>query len=164
MAEHPQQCDEAILIGLRETFLPVDRTRYQSHHIFPGSSQGDRGEFLAVPVLGILEAMTTERSKRGNSEATHDLWCRLEYEEQRGPFADRLHYEDVDKANRDEPRRRMEHGHKKRATEQDRHPSSVASASARQEDQEGKDEPSNKTLLPDEEDQDSEPSSDEEDD
>ena len=40
--------------------------------------------------------------------------------------------EDIRQAIRDEPRRRMDHGHK-RATEQDRHPNAAASASALQE-------------------------------
>ena len=76
-------------------------------------------------------------------------------------------------AIRDEPRRRMDHGHK-RATEQDRHPNAATSTSAQQEGEvEDVAEPSNKKprLNEDdaeegqiaEEDQDSEPSSDEED-
>ena len=40
--------------------------------------------------------------------------------------------EEIKQAIRDEPRRRMDHGHK-RATEQDRHPNAAASASAQQE-------------------------------
>ena len=40
--------------------------------------------------------------------------------------------EEMKQAIRDEPRRRMDHGHK-RATEQDRHPNAAASASAQQE-------------------------------
>ena len=45
---------------------------------------------------------------------------------------DMAHTEEVKQAIRDEPRRRMDHGHK-RATEQDRHPNAAASASALQE-------------------------------
>ena len=55
--------------------------------------------------------------------------------------------EEIKQAIRDEPRRRMDHGHK-RATEQDRHPNAATSASAQQEeeekDHEEKEEPSNK--------------------
>ena len=83
--------------------------------------------------------------------------------------------EEIKKAIRDEPRRRMDHGHK-RATEQDRHPNAATSASVQQEeDAEEEEEPSNKkprlheeakaeegTVA--EEDEDSEPSSDEEED
>ena len=43
--------------------------------------------------------------------------------------------EEIRQAIRDEPRRRMDHGHK-RATEQDRHPAAVTSASAQQEEDE----------------------------
>ena len=42
--------------------------------------------------------------------------------------------EEIKQAIRDEPRRRMDHGHK-RATEQDRHPNATASASAQQEEE-----------------------------
>ena len=85
--------------------------------------------------------------------------------------------EEIKQAIRDEPRRRMDHGHK-RATEQDRHPNAAAaSASAQQEEEKGddEDEQSNKRPRLDEgvvadketkvaeEDEDSEPSSDEED-
>ena len=71
--------------------------------------------------------------------------------------------EGIKQAIRDEPRRRMDHGHK-RATEQDRHPNAVASASAQQDDDEEEEgEPnSKKPPLEDgkvaEEDEDSEPS------
>ena len=78
--------------------------------------------------------------------------------------------EEMFQAIRDEPRRRMDHGHK-RATEQDRHPNAATSASAQQEDEEEDEEqPSNKKPRLDEgvvaeevaeEDQDSEPSDDE---
>jgi hypothetical protein len=87
--------------------------------------------------------------------------------------------EEIKQAISDEPRRRMDHGHK-RATEQDRHPNAAATlASAQQEVQEQQ---SNKRPRLDneggavvavaeeedtkvaEEDEDSEPSSDEEDD
>ena len=47
--------------------------------------------------------------------------------------------EEIKQAIRDEPRRRMDHGHK-RATEQDWHPTAVASASAQQEEGEGQEE------------------------
>ena len=43
--------------------------------------------------------------------------------------------EEMKRAIRDEPRRRMDHGHK-RATEQDRHPNAATAASALQEDEE----------------------------
>jgi len=77
---------------------------------------------------------------------------------------------EIEQAIRDEPRRRMDHGHK-RATEKDRHPDGAASSSAQQEDNE-EEEPSNKKpRLADteegkvaEEDEDSEPSDGEEDD
>ena len=81
-----------------------------------------------------------------------------------------LNTEEIKQAIRDEPRRRMDHGHK-RATEQDRHPNAATSASAQQEEEEVGDEQSNKRPRLDEgsaeegkvadEDQDSEPSSDE---
>ena len=84
--------------------------------------------------------------------------------------------EEVRQAIRDEPRRRMDHGHK-RATEQDRHPNAAAAASAQQEedDEEEEKEPSSKLPRLDggaeaeddkvaEEDENSEPSSDEEED
>ena len=72
--------------------------------------------------------------------------------------------EEIKKAIRDEPRRRMDHGHK-RATEQDRHPNS---ASAQQEDGEEEVEMDNKRPRLDEgavaeEDEDSEPSDGEDD-
>ena len=54
--------------------------------------------------------------------------------------------EEMKQAIRDEPRRRMDHGHK-RATEQDRHPNAAASANAQQDDeeeQEGEEVQSNK--------------------
>ena len=89
--------------------------------------------------------------------------------------------EEIKQAIRDEPRRRMDHGHK-RATEQDWHPNAVASASAQQEEGEGQEEEeeeeqSNKrprhvegaiavaeeATKVAEEDEDSEPSSDEND-
>ena len=86
--------------------------------------------------------------------------------------------EKMKQAIRDEPRRRMDHGHK-RATEQDRHPNACTSASAQEEDDEEDEkeeekEQSNKRPRLDqgaaeaeegkvaEEDEDSEPSSDEE--
>ena len=89
--------------------------------------------------------------------------------------------EEIKQAIRDEPRRRMDHGHK-RATEQDRHPNATASASAQQEEAEDEekdeDEQSNKRPRIDEggeavaeeetkvaeEDENSEPSSNEEED
>ena len=89
--------------------------------------------------------------------------------------------EEMKQAIRDEPRRRMDHGHK-RATEQDRHPNAAASASAQQQgededkEEEEVEEQCNKRPRLDEgavaeeetkvaeEDEDSEPSSDEEDD
>jgi len=90
---------------------------------------------------------------------------------------DRAINEEIKQAIRDEPRRRMDHGHK-RATEQDRHPNTATSASAQQEEEdEEEDEQSNKKPRLDEgeaeeaeeekvaeEDEDSEPSSDEDDD
>ena len=45
---------------------------------------------------------------------------------------DVAHTEEMKQAIRDEPRRRIDHGHK-RATEQDRHPNAATSASAKQE-------------------------------
>ena len=88
--------------------------------------------------------------------------------------------EEIKQAIRDEPRRCMDHGHK-RATEQDRHPNAATSASAQQEeDEEGEmEQQSNKrprldegaTVVAEEEeikvaeeDEESEPSSDEEED
>ena len=83
--------------------------------------------------------------------------------------------EAIKQAIRDEPRRRLDHGHK-RATEQDRHPNAATSASAQQEEEEGEDMQSNKRPRLGEgvaeagegkvaeEDEDSEPSSHEEDD
>ena len=80
---------------------------------------------------------------------------------------DRLNNEEIKQAIRDEPRRRLDHGHK-RATEQDRHPNAAASASAQQEENEADEAQS--TKQPEEgeaeegkadEDQDSEPSCDE---
>ena len=81
--------------------------------------------------------------------------------------------EEMKQAIRDEPRRRMDHGYK-RATEQDRHPNAAASANAQQEDEDEGDVQSNKQPRLDnveaeegkvtEEDEDSEPSSHEEDD
>ena len=81
--------------------------------------------------------------------------------------------EEIKQAIRDEPRRRMDHGHK-RATEQDRHPNVAVSASTQQEEGEEEDEQSNKrTRLEEgaeadegkiaEEDEDSEPSDEEDD-
>ena len=90
--------------------------------------------------------------------------------------------EEMKQAIRDEPRRRMDEAPGKRATEQDRHPNAATSASAQQEEEDGEereeDEQSNKRPRLDEgaavvagdetkvaeEDEDSEPSSDEADD
>ena len=89
--------------------------------------------------------------------------------------------EEIRQAIRDEPRRRMDHGHK-RATEQDRHPNAAASASAQQQEEdevegeeEGENQSNKRPRLNEgaiaveetkvaEEDEDSEPSSDGEDD
>ena len=81
--------------------------------------------------------------------------------------------EEIKQAIRDEPRRRMDHGHK-RATEQDRHPNAATSASTQQEEKEEADESSNKRPRLNEggveegkvaeEDEDSEPSDEEDDD
>ena len=81
--------------------------------------------------------------------------------------------EEIKQAIRDEPRRRMDHGHK-RATEQDRHPNSATSASAQQKEEEvEEEEQSSKKPRLDigvaeegkvaEEDEDSEPSDEEDD-
>ena len=80
---------------------------------------------------------------------------------------DIAHTEEIKQAIRDEPRRRLDEAPGKRATEQDRHPNAAASASAHQDD-EGEEEQSNKQPAEEggevaDEDQDSEPSSDEED-
>ena len=90
-----------------------------------------------------------------------------------------LNTEEIKQAIRDEPRRRMDEAPGKRATEQDRHPNAATSASAQQEgdEQAVKKEQSNKRLRLDEggvvaevetkvaeEDEDSEPSSDEDED
>ena len=87
--------------------------------------------------------------------------------------------EEMKQAIRDEPRRRMDEAPGKRATEEDRHPNAVTSASAQQEKEGVDDEHSNKKPRLDEgsetavaeertkvaeEDEDSEPSSDENDD
>ena len=94
---------------------------------------------------------------------------------------DMTHNEEIKQAIRDEPRRRMDEAPGKRATEQDRHPNSATLAPAQQEEDEGvEDEQSNKRPRLDEgaavalvaevetkvaeEDEDSEPSSDENDD
>ena len=79
--------------------------------------------------------------------------------------------EEIKQAIRDEPRRRMDHGHK-RATEQDRHPNAAASATTQQEEEAGEGVQSNKKPRLDEgaeaeegkvaeEDDDSEPSDEE---
>ena len=85
--------------------------------------------------------------------------------------------EEMKQAIRDEPRRRMDEAPGKRATEQDRHPNAATSASAQQMvEEKEEDELSNKRPRLDEgvgakvegkvaeEDEDSEPSSDEDDD
>ena len=98
-----------------------------------------------------------------------DLNARTDRGELPIDLADEEEHEEVAQAIRDEPRRRMDHGHK-RATEQDRHPNAVAPASAQQDDEVGEEEQSNKRPRLDtgegavEGDEDSEPSSDEEDD
>ena len=77
--------------------------------------------------------------------------------------------EEIRQAIRDEPRRRLDEAPGKRATEQDRHPNAATSASAQQDD-EGEEQSNNKQPAEGEaeegkvvadEDQDSEPSSDE---
>jgi len=68
--------------------------------------------------------------------------------------------EEIKQAVRDEPRRRLDHGHK-RATEQDRHPDAATSASAQEEEEQDVKQPAGEGEVADE-DQDSEPSSDEE--
>ena len=81
--------------------------------------------------------------------------------------------EEIKQAIRDEPRRRMDNAPGKRATEQDRHPNAAIPTSAQQE-EEGEEEPTEKRPRRDEgaeaenvkiaeENEDSEPSSDEED-
>ena len=79
--------------------------------------------------------------------------------------------EEIRQAIRDEPRRRLDEAPGKRATEQDRHPHAATSASAQQDD-EGEEQSNNKKQPAEgeaqeggvaDEDQDSEPSSDEED-
>ena len=81
--------------------------------------------------------------------------------------------EEIRQAIRDEPRRRMDHGHK-RATEQDRHPNAAISPSTQKEGDEEEEEPTSKKPRIEkgteategkvaEEDEGSEPSSDEED-
>ena len=93
---------------------------------------------------------------------------------------DYAYSEEIKQAIRDEPRRRIDEAPGKRATEQDRHPNTATSASAQQEDDEGEGVQSNKRPRLDEgaeaavvaveetkvaeEDEDSEPSSDEDDD
>ena len=78
--------------------------------------------------------------------------------------------EEIKQAIRDEPRRRLDEAPGKRATEQDRHPNAATSASAQQDD-EGEEQSNNKKQPAEgeaqegkvaDEDQDSEPSSDEE--
>ena len=83
--------------------------------------------------------------------------------------------EEIKQAIRDEPRRRMDEAPGKRATEQDRHPNAATSASVQQEEDKGEEqeEPNNKKPRLNEgeaeegkiaeEDEDSEPSSDEDD-
>ena len=79
--------------------------------------------------------------------------------------------EEIKQAIRDEPRRCMDHGHK-RATEQDRHPKTSTSSYTQQDDEEEEEEPNNKRPRHEEgavaeegnvaeEDEDSEPSDDE---
>ena len=80
--------------------------------------------------------------------------------------------EEIKQAIRDEPRRRIGHGHK-RATEQDRHPNAATSASAQQDDEEEEEPNSKKPRLDEgveaeegkvaEEDEDSKPSDEEDD-
>ena len=101
-----------------------------------------------------------------------DLNARTDYG---GLPIDVAYTEEMKQAIRDEPRRRMDHGHK-RATEQDRHPNVAASASAQQEEEDEDEEEDKKRPRLDEgvvaeeeakvaeEDEDSEPSSDEEED
>ena len=80
--------------------------------------------------------------------------------------------EEIKQAIRDEPRRRMDEAPGRRATEQDRHPNAVTSAFAQQEDEEEGEQSNKKPRLDEgaaiaegtkvaEEDEDSEPSSDE---
>ena len=80
--------------------------------------------------------------------------------------------EEIKQAIRDEPRRRMDEAPGKRATDQDRHPNAVTSASAQQEDEDGEEDHTNKKPRLDEgakaeegkvaeEDEDSEPSDEE---
>ena len=81
-----------------------------------------------------------------------------------------LNTEEIKQAIRDEPRRRLDEAPGKRATEQDRHPNAATSASAQQDD-EGEEQSNNKKQPAEgeaeegkvvaDEDQDSEPSSDE---
>ena len=81
--------------------------------------------------------------------------------------------EEITQAIRDEPSRRMDHGHK-RATEQDRHPNAATSASVQEDEDQAEEQQSNKKPRLDygpeaiaeegkvaEEDEDSEPSDEE---
>ena len=73
--------------------------------------------------------------------------------------------EEIKQAIREEPRRRLDHGHK-RVTEHDRHPDAATSASAQQDEEEEQEQDIKQAAGEGEvadEDQDSEPSSDEED-
>ena len=80
---------------------------------------------------------------------------------------DVAHIEEIKQAIRDEPRRRIDEAPGKRATEQDRHPNVATSTSAQGEEVEAEEEqglkqPAGNGEVADE-DQDSEPSSDEDD-
>ena len=77
---------------------------------------------------------------------------------------DRAATEEIKQAIRDEPRRRRDEAPGKRATEQDRHPNAASSASTQQEEEESNKQPTEGEAEEGkvaDEDQDSEPSSDE---
>ena len=171
LVEQGSKLDEADCVGFTPLFASLrhfEVTRYLLEQGADRDKVDDRGKTLLhwAAEHGHLETAKLLMVYGADFNA-RDIFNRLPID-MRG-----RNTEEIRQAIRDEPRRRMDHGYK-RATEQDRHPNKAASASLRQNEEDGEEELCNKRPRLDEgkaedgviadEDQDSETSSDEEDD
>ena len=135
----------------------VDRDKADNEGCTPLHIAAEQGRLETTKLLMVYGAALNARNK----------WGQLPID-----IADN---EEIRQAIRDEPRRRMDDAPGKRATEQDRHPNTATSASAQQEEDKGEEQDEQSKKKPRlnegeaeegkiaEEDEDSEPSSDEDD-
>ena len=134
----------------------ADRDKADNHRKTPLHHAAHFGHLETAKLLMVYGADLNARNRYG------DLPINMGYRNN----------DEIKQAIRDEPRRRMDHGHK-RATEQDRHTNAATSASAQQEEDEEEEQCNKRPRLDEgaeveegkvaEEDEDSEPSSDKED-